>query len=133
MAAVVAGTHSVFWSLLQSKKLSANALATFNQATLLGDPIYVASISVVETRYLEEKGKLQQGTLARLTSALEGNDSGLVLVPLDLSVAEAVEQIPREAVPDMPDRIIAATALYLDLPLVTRDGKIKAAGIKTIW
>ena len=46
MAAVVADTHSVLWSLLQPKKLSANALATFNQATLLGDPVYVASISV---------------------------------------------------------------------------------------
>jgi len=33
----------------------------------------------------------------------------------------------------MPDRIIAATALHLGLPLVTRDQRIAAAGIKTVW
>jgi len=38
-----------------------------------------------------------------------------------------------EIVPDMPDRIIAATALHLDLPLVTRDRAIQAAGLKAIW
>ena len=31
--------------------------------------------------------------------------------------------VPRDVVPDMPDRIIAATALYLGLPLVTRDSE----------
>ena len=33
----------------------------------------------------------------------------------------------------MPDRIIAATALHLGLPLITRDQRIQSAGIKTIW
>jgi predicted nucleic acid-binding protein len=33
----------------------------------------------------------------------------------------------------MPDRIIAATALALGLPLVTRDRKIRAADLETIW
>ncbi|HDQ72545.1 MAG TPA: hypothetical protein ENN19_10675 [Chloroflexi bacterium] len=32
-----------------------------------------------------------------------------------------VKEIPRQQVPDLPDRIIAATALYLDVPLITRD------------
>ena len=55
-------------------------------------------------------------------------------VPLDLDIACAVGQIPRTIVPDMPDRIIAATAFHLGLPLVTRDSKIQALGIlPTIW
>ena len=33
----------------------------------------------------------------------------------------------------MLDRVIAATALALTLPLVTRDGKIQALGLQTIW
>jgi predicted nucleic acid-binding protein len=48
-------------------------------------------------------------------------------------VAESLELVPRKDVPDMPDRIIAATALHLGLPLVTRDGKIRAVNITTIW
>jgi predicted nucleic acid-binding protein len=32
----------------------------------------------------------------------------------------------------MPDRIIAVTALHLNLPLVTRDQRMQILGIKTI-
>jgi predicted nucleic acid-binding protein len=45
----------------------------------------------------------------------------------------SAERIPRDVVPDMPDRIIAATALTHDLPPVTADGKIRASRIPTIW
>jgi predicted nucleic acid-binding protein len=44
-----------------------------------------------------------------------------------------LERIPRDAVPDLPDRVISATALALGLPLVTRDARIREAGIETIW
>ena len=133
MTSVVADTHTVLWALLQPKKLSTNALKALQQAAQFGDPVYLSSISIVETQYLEEKGKLRGGTLARLKSAATGKDSGLVVVPLDLNVAEAVGRIARESVPDMPDRIIAATALYLKVPLVSRDRKIRASEITTIW
>ncbi len=133
MASVVVDTHAVLWALLQPEKLSLNARSAFQQAQQLGDPVYISVISIVETHYLEEKGKLQVGTLARLKTALEGENSGLIAISLDLGVAEAIGQIPREAVPDMPDRIIAATALSLQLPLVSRDRKIRASKITTIW
>ena len=45
-------------------------------------------------------------------------DSGLVAIPLDLPVAQALRHISRAVVPEMPDRIIAAAPLYLGLPLV---------------
>jgi len=48
------------------------------------------------------------------------------VIPLNLAVVEALERIPRSVVPDMPDRIIAATALLLELPLLTRDSAIEA-------
>jgi predicted nucleic acid-binding protein len=66
-------------------------------------------------------------------SALTYPDSGLFIAPVDAGVADALPKIPRDVVPDMPDRIIAATALHLGLPLVTRDRRIQAAGIQTIW
>lgn len=53
---------------------------------------------------------------------------------LNPAVAQAVKQIPRAVVADMPDRIIAATALSLGLPLVTADTEIrKLTNITTIW
>jgi predicted nucleic acid-binding protein len=70
---------------------------------------------------------------AKATSGTERSGIWLEVIPLDRGIAEAVAQIPLTMVPDMPDRIIAATALFLKLPLVTRDHKIQAAEIETIW
>jgi predicted nucleic acid-binding protein len=48
-------------------------------------------------------------------------------------VAAAVELIDRNVVPDLPDRVIAATALSSRVALVSRDGKIRASQVRTIW
>ena len=133
MSAVVADTHTILWYLLASSEISSHAIATLDETVATGDAIYVPSISVVEIVYLVEKGKLPGVAFDRLISSLAYPDSSFVVVPLDLAIAWSVRRIPRETLPDMPDRIIAATALQLNLPLVTRDRKIAAAGIKTVW
>lgn len=48
-------------------------------------------------------------------------------------VADALETVSRGQIADLPDRIIAATALALHVPLVSRDAKIRAPHIHTIW
>jgi predicted nucleic acid-binding protein len=66
--------------------------------------------------------------------ALDDPATVLTAYPLDRIVADNSHHIPRATVPDMPDRIIAATALTLGLPLITRDGNIrKLTNITTIW
>jgi PIN domain nuclease of toxin-antitoxin system len=56
------------------------------------------------------------------------------LAPLNLAVTEGLRQIPRAVVPDMPDRIIAATALVMDLPLLSTDAKISSLEeIEVVW
>jgi predicted nucleic acid-binding protein len=54
------------------------------------------------------------------------------LVPIDRAVVDALGQVHREEVPDMPDRIIAATALSLGVNLLRRDRKIRASSTQTI-
>src|SRR6266705_311104 len=87
--------------------------------------------------YLENSKELSP--VARTTiedairDALSDPSIGLFIAPVDASVANALEKIPRTIVPDMPDRIIAATALHLGLPLVTRDRRLHSAGIQTVW
>lgn len=44
-----------------------------------------------------------------------------------------MRSVDRRQVPDLPDRVIAATALHLSVPLISRDGKIRASGVATIW
>jgi PIN domain nuclease of toxin-antitoxin system len=57
----------------------------------------------------------------------------LSLAPLDLGVVLALQDIPRSAIPDLPDRVIAATARHYCVPLVTRDRVIRASGVETVW
>ena len=93
----------------------------------------MSAISVIETVYLVERKKLPSTALQRLRNALIDASAGLFVAAVDASVANALENVPRSIVPDMPDRIIAATAPHLGLPLVTRDRRLQSAGIQTIW
>jgi PIN domain nuclease of toxin-antitoxin system len=68
-----------------------------------------------------------------LDAELQARTSGLILADLTPEVANAVARVPRSQVPDMPDRIIAATALSLGLPLLSRDGAIQLSELDTIW
>lgn len=133
MGSVVADTHAIIWYLAASPRLSAAALASLEAALHTGDAIYIASISIVEMIYLVEKGRLPEAALQRLGQTLADPAAGLAVVPLDTAIAQRIRHIPREVLPDMPDRIIAATALQLDLPLVTRDHRVQALGIRAIW
>lgn len=133
MAQLIADTQATLWYLSKSPKLSVTAFARMHQTVAEGDPILVPTISLVEVTYLVEKGKLPGEALGRLYYHLDQPDSGLALVPLDEGVARTVSRISRDQVPDMPDRLIAATALYWGLPLVTSDGAIRGSGIETIW
>jgi len=98
-----------------------------------GNPIFVPSICLVEIIYLTEKQRIPAQALSRLYDHLAQPDSGLLLASLDLRVTQALQEIARNDVPDMPDRIIAATALCLGLPLISCDGKIRASIVETIW
>ena len=129
MTSVIVDTHTIVWYFLKSGNLSATALAAINNA----ESIYVASISIVEIIYLKEKGKLPEEALQRLIQALADVTTGCLIIPLSTEIAQAIAQIPRDIVPDMPDHIITATAFYLNLPLVSCDAKIQAANIQTIW
>jgi len=132
-SAVVADTHAIVWYLADSTELSVRALSALDGAAQGNGPIYVASITLVELVYLVERGRVAAGSLNSLIALLDAGNSALHLVPLDGHVARALRQIPRDTVPDMPDRIIAATGLYLNVPVVTRDHHIQAASIATIW
>ena len=121
------------WYLENSKELSAVARATIEDAVRDDREVHVSAISVIETVYLVEREKIPATALQRLRQALIDPSTVLSIAPVDLSVANALENIPRNIAPDMPDRIIAATALHLGVPLVTRDRRLQAAGIQTIW
>jgi PIN domain nuclease of toxin-antitoxin system len=130
---LVVDTHTAVWFLQRDERLSRRARANLNDALADGHPIHLPSISLVELVYLVDKGRIPAAAVERVDQVLRDPAYGFRLAPLDMRVAEATRRIARSEVPDLPDRVIAATALALKLPLVTRDGKIRSAGIQTIW
>ncbi len=132
MSAVL-DTHAAIWYVFARKRLSEDALSFIRSSVDKGRPVFVSAISIVEAIYLIERGRVPFEAIQRLESGLKDPVSGLLVTPVDEAVAQAVYRIPRDVVPDLPDRIIAATALHLGLPLVTRDRRLQDAGIRTIW
>ncbi len=130
----ITDTHALIWYLFALPELSATAKVYMDRVADAGGFIFVPAISVVEIVYLVERNRLGANVLTRINNTLQIPDG--VLKPIELShpIAISLAQIPRLTVPDMPDRIIAATALYFGLPLVTKDSKIRnLTNIKTIW
>jgi PIN domain nuclease of toxin-antitoxin system len=129
----VLDTHAAIWYLLDTKNLSATVFSLIDEAAASGAPTYISAVTLVEVVYLVERGRIAANAFEMFVSELEKDNPAFTIVPLDSEIAGLLRQIPRNVVPDMPDRIIAATALHLGLPLVTRDRRLQSAGIQTIW
>lgn len=131
--AAIADTHAVIWSLFGDSRLSAAARAFIAHAAQSGASVGVSGMTMVEIVYLVEKGRIARDTLERLLRLLSDPDDVLAEIPVDHAIAEAMRQVDRQQVPDLPDRVIAATALHYQVPLISRDRKIQSAGFETIW
>jgi len=133
MAGVVVDTHTIVWYLQDDPRLSTKAADVLDAATAAGDAIYVPSICLIELTYLVEKRRLGSLVRDQLIQTLDDPATPCSLVPLDRMVADALELVKRSEVPDLPDRIIAATAVALEVPLISRDAKVRASQVQTIW
>jgi len=129
----VADTHTALWYVLRNPRLSANARSFMDDAASAGHDIALSAISLAEIVYLVEKGRLPASAYDELRKALNDPDFVLGEVPLTGEVVEAMRGVPREDVPDMPHRIVAATALYFGVPVISRDGRIRASKVRAVW
>ena len=129
----VADSHAVLWYLYADARLSAVARAFMHSAVADRMSIAVSSISLVEVAYLVEKGRVPQTAFEDLSSALMDPEQVFVEVPVSMSVCDSLRKVSRDEVPDMPDRIIAATGLYYNVPILSRDRRIQTAKLTTIW
>src|SRR5437016_6249181 len=133
MSSVVLDTHSAIWYLESSPHLSVPARVAIQTAIAAGDPVFISPVTMVELTYLIEKGRFPPTLLDGLLALLRQPTSGFRVAPFDLGTAETLRTVSGAIVRDMPDRMIAATAVALGLPLVSRDRRIQASGITVIW
>jgi PIN domain nuclease of toxin-antitoxin system len=132
MISGVLDTHAFVWYLNGDQRLSTSAQIFISSALQQGQLLSVPAISIVEIIYLEEKNKIPQGFITWLLGSFQSLP--FVIVPLDINIIQVIRQIPRTLVPEMPDRVIVATALALGVPLVTKDHTIRQCGlVQVIW
>jgi PIN domain nuclease of toxin-antitoxin system len=124
MNVYVTDTHALLWYILENPRLSETAANIFQQADNDEVQIFVPTIVLVELVYLIEK----------VIGLIEMTPSNYRLTPIHPSTIRAMRSIPYALIPDMPDRIITATALELGFPLITKDRKIAEANVvSVIW
>jgi predicted nucleic acid-binding protein len=72
----------------------------------------------MEVMYLFEKNRIEIGIL-QTEDLMESQNYQFEPLSLGLEILKAASQI--HDIPELHDRLIAATARYLDLPLITND------------
>lgn len=70
---------------------------------------------------------------ADLKEALANHQHVIEEAPFHVGIVEAMRLVPRDEVPNLPDRIVAATAVYFGVPVISRDGKIRSSNVECIW
>jgi PIN domain nuclease of toxin-antitoxin system len=133
MLAAVADTHAAIWYLFGDPRLSETANRFIERTAHRPAKIGFSAISLAEAIYLSEKGRVTAETLSILLESLRDEQAVLLQIPLHRAIVEEMRRVPREQVPDMPDRLIAATALHFGVPIISRDREIRTSNIETIW
>ncbi len=130
---IVLDTHAWIWFVSDPRKLSRKA----NQAVVKAAAerlALISSISVWEAALLVLKGRLQLRMEFRDWLAKCEALPHFQFVPVDNAIAVKSVFLPAPMHPDRADRIIAATALTVGVPLVTKDERLLSyRALKTIW
>ena len=131
--AAVADTHTAIWHLFGDPRLSVAASAFIDEAASARRKIAISTISLAELVYLVEKGRLPEAAYTEVAQALADPEHVFAEAVFTTAIVDAMRQIPRSEVPDLPDRIVAATAIFLGVPVISRDRLIRAASLNTVW
>ena len=132
MKRYVADTHSILWHFAEDRHLSRRARKIFDSVEEGYAQVLVPSIVLVEAVFLAQRQRVSEEQVSQLFALSEDAEASICVVPLNVAVAQAVSDFGPAAIPDMPGRIIAATARALGLPLITVDPVISDSGLVTV-
>ena len=130
---ILLDTHVWIWWVSNPNLLSSQASALIDKA-MVEKKIYLSAMSVWEVAMLVSKGRLQLVMEVRDWIRASEDLPFIQFVPVTNTIALRAVHLPDKSLLDPADRIIIATALELDLVLVTKDKKIqKVTRVKTVW
>jgi predicted nucleic acid-binding protein len=113
----VADTMVIIGHLTQSSKITERVKKILRRVDSGADEIVISAITLMEIMYLAEKGRTN-ADLAQVVELLSDSDNYLVF-PVDVEIILTARMI--EDIPELHDRLIAATAKFLDVPIDNRN------------
>lgn len=129
----VTDAHALIWYVSgPSRRLGRTARALFGRAARGQATIYVPALVLVEIAEAVRRGAVTaDGGFTRWMRRLA---TASHFVTADLTAAVVLEAEALYAIPERGDRLIAATALHLDCPLITRDPAFaRIPALRTVW
>ena len=129
---ILLDTHVVIWLAQDYRRISPKALATIEQARRKERGLAVSDITLFEIALLAGGGRVTFKPDVETT--LSEVERQFVVLPITANIALQAYELPAGYPNDPVDRIIGATALIEDLPLVTADAQIrKSRAVPTVW
>ncbi|MBI5556180.1 MAG: type II toxin-antitoxin system VapC family toxin [Deltaproteobacteria bacterium] len=130
---IVLDTHTLLWWVNDPATLSRPAKEAIDRAVNVKS-VHVSCISSWEIALLVERGRLRLALDVRDWLCRCEALPFLTFVAVSNAIAVESVRLPDFPHADPADRIIAATALSLGAPLVTKDDKLRNyPHVKTIW
>lgn len=115
---------------LEKRRLEPEIISILQDAEDKKITIFIPAMVFAEILYLSERQKIS--TSLKDVSDYLSQHPGFIEYPLDINVIQSAQQI--SDIPELHDRLIAATAKVLDTKLITNDLKIQASAfIQTVW
>lgn len=126
-------THALIWWFEGSPKRSLAAKAAIENARRLSR-VAISSLSCWEIALLNAHGRIHLATELHNWVAAIQKLRRVRFVPVGNNIAVTSVELPGQIHNDPADRIIVATALTMNIPLVTVDQQIRAyAHVQNIW
>jgi PIN domain nuclease of toxin-antitoxin system len=129
---ILLDTHVVIWLAQDYQRISATAQAKIENARQMERGLAISDVTFVEIAQLANRERINLTPNAE--TVLAEIERRFVVLPITANIALRAFELPASYPKDPADRIIGATALIEDIPLLTSDREIrKSRAVPTIW
>jgi PIN domain nuclease of toxin-antitoxin system len=129
---ILLDTHVVVWLAFEESRISSPAQAAIQAARKRERGLVISDFTLFELSLLFRKKRFDLVTDPE--SFLSEVERRFVVLPITANIALQAFHLPTNYPRDPGDRIIGATALIEDMPLLTADREIrKSRVVPTIW
>jgi PIN domain nuclease of toxin-antitoxin system len=125
-------THVVLWLARDHRRISSKAREAIQKSRKKGSGLAISSITLLEIARLSSHGRIH--LTPDLETFLSDVELRFTTLPITANIARQAFELPESYPKDPVDRVIGATALIHDLPLITADKEIRnSRAVLTIW